>query len=269
MSRSVFVVVFAVLSACGPSGPNGIAFVRISELNGACPVERTGTGSPPKFPDDLEFRRSHATMGVRGDSIFTGGNVITTAWKEPGGRITRMYIDVGPDRGYGATVSPSTSWTQAVGYVEWLDGVRVFSATRADGTITYEASTVDESGGAFKDFSGPPPPGKAPGALFAHHWFTGVDDLGNTMCRLIALHADATQLREEPYDPSWLAANPTVLIVEGQAPKAPTFDGDQAPSASLVSPDKAPKDPGSAPPRLDFKGGTLNEGVGGGGNACD
>ncbi len=257
-------MVLICLAACGPSGPQGIAFVRVTELSGACPVEPDLLAGGPKFPTDNEYRRAHAVTSVQGDSRFAGGNLIVTAWKDPDGRVSRMYVDVGPDRGYGDTLSPATTWTQAFGYVEWLGGQRVFAATRSDGALTYRWSEADE-GGFFKV---KPPPGKPPGAVFSHQWFTGIDASGAPACRLIALHADATALREEAYDLSWLAANPTAMIVEGANPAAPTFTGDVEPGSTLVLPDQATKDPGSAAPRLDFKGGTFGSGSGGS-SACD
>ncbi len=263
MLRAVTLTV--LLCGCGPAaGPKGIAFVRVSELAGACPITFQPSSTNPDFPVDLEFRRTHATSAFRGGSHFPGGNLIVTAWSDPDGKVSRLYVDVGADRGYGATVSPSPSWSQAFGYVEWKDGQRVFAAAHTDGYLTYAQSEVDERGVLKLR----PPPGKPPGALFAQVAFDGLDAAGAVACRVLALHADATQPREEPYDPSWFAANPSALIIEGPTPAQPTFADDTAPSTNPVLPDDAAADPGPAAPRLDFGGGTLQDSFAGG-NACD
>ncbi len=244
---SLLATVLTGAAACAPQTPHGIAYLRITERDGSCPTTAAYAEScPPSNPecavtllDNVEFRRAHATASFESGSRWLDGSLVVAAWQDPDGTIGRMYVDLGPDRGAGASLFPETpSLQQAIGYVEWQGGARKFEARKALATIDYV--TLDKAS-TFNRYS----VSVVPNTLYAHAAFDGVGPHGEALCRIIGMHAAYDRARKDPYDPSWLAPNPSVLFVDGEGP--PSYEADLEPTAQLVLPAEAPSDPGGPP----------------------
>jgi hypothetical protein len=264
-----------LVAACGgtnaPSGPQGVAYVHLSSFDAPCtatqPLHDIPTGCPSTnqrcavdVMDDLPFTRAQATYAVEGASQFEGGNLLALAWQNADQSISRMQMDVGPNRGYGLThfpypapsvvasgeafnglVAPPEGVQEAIGYVEWKDGVRVFGGTSVTSAIlNYGALFTDVVG-----INGLPDPN----SLFIHVAFDGVGPAGEKKCRVLGLHGLRDYERFNPFDPSWLDPNPTMMLGNDLSKWPPTFSGDAPPTSNLLAVGAAP-DPGGPAPDL-------------------
>jgi hypothetical protein len=268
--RTGFALLTLLAAGCGPGAPQGIGYLRVSELDGACDIpEDPFHAHYPVLPTNLDYRRVHATTSFNGDSRWPGGAAIATGWQDADGKVGLVRVDVAPDRGYGPSLSPVGTFHQAVGYEEWKDGQRVFAATSFVGIVNYVPAPREGKSLLGSE----PPPGFAPGALFLHVALTGVDAAGKPSCRIIGLHAAPDHARTERYDPSWLKPRPSMLIVESGvqdvAAAPPTFSDEAPPSTALVSPAAAPADPVTTAPRLETHAGLPSDASGDGSDSCD
>lgn len=253
----------AALLACGPTTSSGVGFLRVAELSGACPVTFETSGDPViPLPD--EYKRVHANVAFQKSARWPGGSLVVTSWKEADGTVKRLYVEVDPARGYGASKTPSPVWNQGIGYIEWKDGARVFGATHADGFILNDRTEKSEH--IVTGLKAPP--GLPPGVFFAQLAVSATDQSGATICKLVALHAEPDEPRELAYDPQWMKPNPSVMIIDGTSPSAPTFADDLAPGNNVVPAASAPLDPAGTPPRMNVGLANLDhrEGVSSG---CD
>lgn len=261
----------AALGVLGCAEPQGIALLRVSELEGPC--ETAWESGYPVIPSDLEYERIRTAAAFQGGSRWSGGQLIATGWREADGSVARLQIDLGPGRGYQATYMPThplrdetslrIGMEQAISYVVWRDGERIAAARDVAAVIQYAPHRPDDAAGPFGRHD-------RPGTLFLHAAFEVVDEAGRPECHVVAMHARADAERDELYDPSWFEPNPSALIVEDDTRWIPpTFDGDREPSADLVVASEAAADPGGAAPGMDALGPTLFDHSVGGGNLCD
>ncbi len=258
MTRSLFALcaAFLALSGCQEAARPGVGYLHVTELPGACPVTQPLIDWPMACPDDnrkcavtalttLPFERQRAASAFQGGSRWPGGNLIASGWQTADGTIGRMQVDLGPTRGYGPSVFP---WTdpegrevqQSIGYNEWKDGQRRFAATKVvSGLLEFYQ---DDSLGVHRGRD------THEQHLFALIAFDGVGPAGEAQCRIVGLHAMRDYDRFLPYDPTWLAPDPTGHLVNGAAP---TFAAETAPTANLIEPAGAPADPGGEMPFID------------------
>jgi len=257
-----FACVVTVLAGCTTEMPAGIAYIRLTEMDGTCGINEPGgadASDADKFMaqfEDLPYRRVHATAAFRGGGTFDGGHAITIPWQDEDGTISRLFIAVGPNRGYGATMLPNTSsliYEQSTGLVEWQGGERRFAAKSAIGYLAYTMSNDNEDD-------------RGPGHLYTMLAFDGVGPAGQARCRIAGVHATTSHDRFENYDPAWLEFDPSAMIVDRSVP---THAGDTAPSANLVAPEEAASDPGSPPPQLGPNSPPVLSNGASGGGACD
>jgi len=243
--------VVCVLSACaGDDAPNGIAFVRIVTMAGEC-----GVADPDPLATDaddllslrfLPYERARAAASYQRGPAWDG-HLITLGWPDGTNGVSRMFVELSPTRGYGLSQMPDTN-LQAVGLVQWSGTERTFAGRAARGLITYDKELGDEMQ-----------------ALIA---FDGVGANGESQCRVVGVHSNRDRERFEPYDPTWLAPNPSVMITVNTQP--PSLAGDVAPTRNLIVPSEAPPDEWPQPPEITGSATTLvNSSNFGGGGFCD
>jgi len=250
------------LAGCQEEDGGGIAFLHIGELDGPCPAYSQNVIDRLEV---LPFRRAHAIAAYQGGSAWDGGNLIAIAWQDADGTVGRLYYDIGPDRGYGITAPAPAfdamgprEYQETTGLVQWNGDVRTFGALRSFGIVNYR--TDAPPGAATDELHGH-------GEFFAQMAYEGGDDDGDVVCRVIGVHAHPTRDRVDPYDPSWLAPNPGVMM---SVTVAPTFAGDTAPSTDLVAPALAGADPGGPAPRMYIRNPETDQGGSGDGTGgCD
>jgi hypothetical protein len=252
-------LVWTMLAGCAADIPVGVAYVRLTEMPGRCGVVDPVGASPYEVEDFLEqltnrpYRRVRATAAFQGGSLLADGHNIAIAWRDTDGQIGRFFVDVGTNRGYGNTLLPnvgSLSYEQATGFVQWQGGERAFAGLEARGYIAYVRDS-DTDG---------------PGELFGIVAFDGVGVANEALCRIVAVHATTGHDRFEAYDPSWLAPEPGVMIVERTPP---TFVGERSPTDRPVMPEAASADPGGLPPPLMQRSPSVFSNGASGGGACD
>jgi len=265
----------------------GLAALRLTPL-GACNVPSEPTynvpvlGSFPVFDRQLDFTRQRAALVIRASERWSGGHLAAVGWKAADGTVARLLVEMSAERGYGSTYStlenlpeapqgaqsvPHRGFPTAIGYTEWRDGARTFAAMGYLGFITYEGLQEREV------FTVPTAgtddgPRLNPAHLYAQVAFDGLDETGARACRIIALHGMAGTQREDPFDPTWLIADPDVMILDATRQVPPTFLRNVAPGDRLLD----PSDVGVLDvelPRLTKRAPSLDFRQGAGGNACD
>ena len=266
MSRaSHCVAALFVASGCSSiSPPLGAAFLRVTEIPAACQATMaTGPTGIDQFVN-LPYDRAHTAAAFEGGSHF-GGDLVALGWQMGDGRIARLQVDVGPNRGYGISAFPAANpgptaaavgsepaFSQALSYVEWKGTTRTFAAQKVWGIVNY---VEDKS--ASPDGSTWPPL-----TLYAHVALDGIGAMGEAQCRVLGVHVAADHQRTDSYDPAWLAPSPSALVVDG-AP-VPDFASDAPLTTKLVMPGTV-SDPGGDPPKLGRHALALPPGVSGGG----
>ena len=268
-SRMRFIVAtLVVIPACVAQPEVGVAYVRLTESTGTCGISVPTDQSDPMAVDKMirdltsaEFRGIHAQAAFEGGSQWEGGNLIAIPWIDPDGTIGRFFVDVGPDRGYGITIFSSTAsvlgpeYEEATGLVQWNGTTRVFAGQAAHGVINYTQDAAHK-----------------PRELFALLAFDGIGPAGEPLCRMVGLHGNRSHDRFERYDPSWMAAAPSLLITACMAascPAAPTFSDEHAPNSDLVDPVGAGADPEGAPPSVEQRAPYYLSNGGSAEGACD
>ncbi len=247
----------SLTAACvEPSPPTGIAFLRISEVAGACPLEDTIDG-PNQVPTDLPFRRAKATASFRASTRYPGGHYVSIGYADDDGRLGMLQMEVPPERGYGISQLPAANITQALGFAEWQGDQLLFAAQSvAGGYVNYFGA--NEGGGEL------------PGKLYVLTAFDSKDASDNVVCRIVAVHASAERERVTPFDPSWLEPRPGLLITaENEAFVPPTLDNLASPSNAPVAPADAPPDRGDAAPPMTVHRANFFPTGGGGSSPCD
>lgn len=277
--QSLCALLFA--AACGSSGssgsgPQGVVYARIAASDGPCTATQPLEGVPGFCPssnlrcsvdqmDDLPFARARGTLAVEAASRFAGGNLLAMAWQNADGSVARFQMDVGPNRAYGLThfpypnpavmggsyggdPAPPEGVQEAIGYVEWKDGQRVFGAT----SVT---SAILNYGGLFTAVSGTSG-GPDPSVMFMHVAFDGVGPAGEAKCRVVGVHALRDYERFTDYDPAWLEPDPSIMLGDDHA-WPPSFSGDTPPSMNIVAPGEAADDPGGVAPELALRAPTA------------
>ncbi|HVK82484.1 MAG TPA: hypothetical protein VM513_00185 [Kofleriaceae bacterium] len=234
--------------------PTGIALLRISELPGACVVERNPNGEID-IPTDLPYRRARATASFRASERFPGGHHIALGYQDYDGFTGLLQMEVPPERGYGIAEYPTMNYVQATGFAEWQGGAVQFVATGIGGYLNY---FMDEQGE------------RLPGKIYALIALDGRNAQDAEVCRIVAIHASAERERMDAYDPSWLVPRPGLMIT-AEADKTltpPALDDLSPPGMALVQPGEMP-DPGDAPPRMDRNLPNAFATGGGGSSPCD
>lgn len=280
MVRSVLLLpaVAATLACCAsaPDVPKGVGYVHVTRFEGSCNLTQAVAGFPEPCPpsnfacsvdrlDTIHFTRAHAVAAFQGGSRYPGGQLVVVAWKNAIGTISRLYLDFGPTRGYGTSVSPppspnSAPLDQATGYTEWAGEQPVFQAKQAFALYHYDP--VNAYGDSPKDSW------LEPGTLHTLIAFDGTDASGEAQCVVVGVHGEAGVERTEPYDPAWLKPNATLMMVDGSS-ETPSYAGDAAPTHNLVTPKAGMVDPGGAPPRMGVVRDRMPAAAGGADSGCD
>jgi hypothetical protein len=230
-------LVLGAPAACSSTdGRTGVAYLHVTDNAGPCNIPKDASGAP-QFPDTIDYRHVRATASFEAASQWAGGNLIVVAWRDADGSITRFYLDVSPSRGFGTSVAPNDTLSQALGLVSWSGSTRTFTGDQVVATIQY--------GGAANS-SNPEPPGE----LLTLAAFDGKGANGEPLCKIVGVHATPSHERTDPYDPKWFGPNPSALIVDGPTKSTPTFAGDGPPSNQPVDPAAASPDPGGEAPPL-------------------
>jgi hypothetical protein len=255
---SARVVWIAAIAGCTAEVPSGIAYIRLTESTGACGIVDAADASPERTTEfiaqltELPYRRVHATAAFQGSGLWSDGHNIAMPWRDEDGTISRFFVDIGPNRGYGVSILPNTSslvFEQAAGLVQWQGTERRFAGLEARGYVAY---------GKGDDLQ--------PSTLFGIVAFDGVGPANEPLCRVVAVHATTTHERFEDYDPTWLAPDPSVMIVDRERP---TLADDAAPGDHRVAPANAAADPGGVPPLLEQHAPFIFSNGASGGGACD
>jgi hypothetical protein len=288
------------LTACTSSAPPGVAYLRISESAGPCPATQPLSNVPRPCPSDhydcavdkfttLPFVRAQATAAVEPSTRWSGGNLIALGWQRDDGVIGQLQLEVGTNRGYGlsdfpypspiaeadrnggffaAEMAPPEGVQQAIGYVEWKDGARVFAATSVtSGVMNYGGIDPGTSDSVQTNVA------------FFHIAFDGVNANNIAACRVVAAHIELDYPRFKEFDPTWLDPLPGAMLDDDPTKWPPTFADVTAPTDNVVAPTAAPPDPGGKAPVLSttpskFYYGTQSGGFGpsyvyAGDDACD
>jgi hypothetical protein len=235
--RLCFALVTMFASGCAPTGAS---FMHAIELPGTCESyisQRQDGGALPRYDftplDTMQFTRIHAATAFEGGSQWSGGNVIAAGWRDADGTVWRLQIDIGPERGYGITyVEDSATLQQGIGLVAWRNGTRVFTTQRVFGAMNYIADHRN-----------------APQSLFGRFAFNGTDANGQPVCRVLGVHAAPDVERTDPYDPTWLRPEPSILF----RGTAPSYTSDAPPSDHVAAAGEAGADPGGTAPHMTYE----------------
>jgi len=250
--RALCLLVLASGCLPGDEAPTGLGYIHSTRIEGACPIVKAASDFPapcdPLPPAgtvcgldqlvnlSLPYESARTVVSLNGASAYAGGNLLVVAWQAEDRSIPRFYLDIGPARGLGALIFPyvlDPRYEQSIGYTEWRDGVRTFTARRMFAGMTWLPGIL-----------GGDDPART---IEAHAAFEGVDEAGAVACRIIGLYAETDHARDA-YDPAWLEPNATVMF--GLAGEPPTYADDHAATASVVAPSAAGPDPGGAAPPI-------------------
>lgn len=249
-------VIALLLAACAETPPQGLALVRVTEIDGVCPLEQDNNYGLTRIPTDLPFRRAKATAAFRESEAYPGGHFIAVGYQDPEGRVGMIQYEVPPDRGYGIAQYKDMVIRQGAGFAEWQNDQLLFAGRSVNGYLNY-LSTEDGE--------------KMPAKVYSLLAFDAKDPAGADLCRIVAIHATAQYERVTDYDVAWLEPRPGLIITsEGGALSTPALDNLVAPSAVPVAPAVAPPDPGAPARRMEHQGPrSFPDPSWGGGSPCD